>query len=430
MFALRYNRINSFRDFTYSQARALSKPDKVDMQIQSIRSTCSNYEVDLDNLAQKLDRINTSIKQYSSSTPGFIKFLHIFTGRFFKVRKLRRALPSLINVVNREAMDLFKIKPLDLRANTAGLAAKVQTQYPGTTSFLLTYHTIKAYHNAPPTPPSTPPSRPLMPLMPLSPVNPAISTVFKGVQAGSKGKIEVDSKWTAEQTRKWNILENVQNQFHTARGAEESGWDNTAKMVNEYILGKMNTLMTEGDVTLPRFYHATQKASWPLIVNSQINQTDAAMGHGAYVSTKDESSSRYGPNTFALTEDAVYPHQAAYYTGGQVADAMWARVASNITVSPKTVVHFVSEKASDLAQDQLDFLTKFPSFKEKGIVVLTRDASNMLNGFFTRACNGYDLPRTWTPYSGYVHADVQSTLSYAIRHPSNPRSAPPVGRGY
>lgn len=406
--------IFGFEQLTFSQARKLAKPTKVDDSMVKISLRTIDYEADLETLANTLNHINASVVQYCASTPSFKKFLHIFTGRYLKMRSLRRSLPSLINVVNREAMILFNITHTELLTNNRKLAAQIPSRYPSSTPFLQTYHKIKIYHNPTPIKPGGPTNPPGGTAVPPKPIDPSVFTRA----TGSRGKIDADAdvKMSAEQTRKWEILISVQNLFLIDH-PEDGGWDHTAKMVNEYILGKMNDLGNNGDVTLPRFFHATQKASWQLIVNSQINQTAAPMGFGAYISTNDESNARYGPNTFALAENAVYPHQAYYYNGtscGGSQDSLWVRVQSNITVSPKTVAHFVSERASDMEQDGVDFLTKFPAFREKGIVVLTRDASKMLNLYFRQVTKGYDLPRTWQVMNGYSHGTVQSSLTYPI----------------
>lgn len=400
--------INNYEQLTFSQARKLSKPAKVDISISRITSQSLNYEANLDTIANTLNLIHASIIHYSFSTSRFQKFLHIFTGRYFKIHLLRRSLPSLINVVNREAMTLFNVKDSELQANEIALAAAVHLQYPASTPFLHTYHKIKVYQN-PLSQKSATPAKSAVPMpMPMPvPVVPAKSTVPVPVVAVlAKPTAQALPFFTGKAAIKWQVLEDA-HQLFLRDYPLNSGWDQTARMINDYIEGKKHTLTDTGDVSLPRFYHATQAASWPLIAKSkQIIQTKAAKGYGAYVSTGDESSGRYGSKTFALTGGAVHFHPGSYFKANASfvdKNQLWVRVEHEIDINPKTVAHFVSEDAAKCQEDGLEFLTTF----NFDVPVITREASKRISQLFNQVQPDYYLPKIWQLMPG--GADI-STL--------------------
>lgn len=360
--------INGFEQVTFSQAIRLTKPVKVDGSIVKIgRLISSSYEANLDTIANTLDRINDSIVQYASSTPRYKKILHLFTGRYLKMRLLRRALPSLINVVNLEAMALFKIQHWDLQENDKLLAAAVQTQYSTSTPFLQSYHKIKVY-----------------PTMPVD-----------------KGKTEAGVKLTPEASRKWQILEHVHTLF-LGDNPEGGDWDYTARMINKYIMTKKDILSKTGDVTLPRFFHTTRVANLPLIIQSKkIKQMNAPMGLGAYVSTGDEGGdlSAYGSKTFALTEEAIYPHPGSYFPAHSSPvdkKQLWVCVEHEINITEQTVAHFVAEDDEKCREDALTFLNS-----HYDIPIITREASQRITALFNQTLPRRDLPATWQGMPGY-----------------------------
>jgi hypothetical protein len=391
--------IDDLGKVTFTHAIRLSKPNKVNASLQQIATDSLNLQHDFDAIATKLDSINTSVVQYSSTTPWYKKIIHLIT--YLKVRSLRKSLPKLIDAVNRQAMAHFKINPAHITDNDDILSLSV----PQTSPYLETYQKIKFYIENFNVLGGADPSEVVDPENPRPPrVQRTNSTIIPQKPNGLQKVAQ----------RKWQILENVHANF--LKNNPKDSWDNTARMVNDYIIGKLQIFERYGDATIPRFFHCTKTATWPLILASKsILKQRAGLGDGAFISNQDESeaSASYGTHTFALTEESVFKFVGHYYNGsscGGTANSLWIRIAKDIPVSNQSVAHFVVPTVADCEGAADKFLTKL----QLDVPIITREASNMLNLLFREAIGSYDLPKTWSVHESYSKNTVISGLPYKI----------------
>lgn len=196
----------------------------------------------------------------------------------------------------------------------------------------------------------------------------------------------------------------VQERFHVQYSNDESRWDSTTRSVNEYIQGKIIELGTkQKNVPIPRWFHATKQQFWDSIVRSKtIEQRSAPLGHGAFVSTNDESLNQYGPYTFALDDLAVTTYPAAYFSPPynprhETYDSLWVRVENDINLSQDTVAHFVIPDNEDRNITGERLLTDL----NLEVPVITRSTSRRINELFDEVIKKRLLPSTWRRHEQY-----------------------------
>lgn len=333
--------IDLVNQLSFSQALRLNIPRVVNRSLDRICDSSKNYETDLGTIAQSLDRIKANLDTYSSVS-RIQKFKNVFNGRHFRMCALRRALPGLIRAVSHEAWSLFSLdeKP----------QIKLSTSKP--------------------------------------------STIYDNFQTLKGEGI----------ARKWEVVNQV-HQLFLSQNPDPKNWDHTTREVDSFISAKFEILSRGEDTTLPRFFHATKDRYWSQIVTSKkIMRTHAALGFGAYASTKDESHSGYGPYTFALTHRAVYRHPASYYNGG--VNTMWVRVEHDIELTPRTVSHFVAESAEKCQDAGIMFNTALGF----DVPVITRAANDCLITLFDQVITQRYLPKKWRLMFGHSRNNLPSSI--------------------
>lgn len=364
-----FSPITHFNQLSFSQAKRLTKPDKVDASLAVIEARRKNYEADLDTIANSLKHINSSIIQYSSSTPLYKKFLHLFTGRYFKMHMLRRSLPSLIAVVNNEAMTLFKIYPLDLIKNAASIAAGVASQYPASTQFLKKYHEIKVCH-----------SQELATQQQQQAAKQQTAT--KKQEAALRQQIENDLKWTPAARDKQQLLLTIQQLFQSGnynmKHALQSD-PNSYQMIDNYISDKLQSLQKNYDVTLPRFFYTEPNLFGEVVKTQKSAPRPFSTNTGPYVSVYRESAAC--ASTFALTEEAVYPIDAQFFnfqdgTNGPVTNR-YAILESPVKITAQTVAHVVSSTPQSTA--------RFLASQNLQVPVISDLANDVITDLFQQA---------------------------------------------
>jgi hypothetical protein len=134
------------------------------------------------------------------------------------------------------------------------------------------------------------------------------------------------------------------------------------KEVSEYLDQKIQSFKKGENVQLPWFYHATKQEKLFSIIHFKQIHVKYPYGKtlangffselGAYFSTKDESSPRFGEVTIALGAEDLSKQEADYLEVGtqkhkNAPSALWVRVKKDVSLTSKTVAHIVVENNED-----------------------------------------------------------------------------------
>ncbi len=195
---------------------------------------------------------------------------------------------------------------------------------------------------------------------------------------------------------------------HLQKNHEPTPAHNTALR----FLYKCKGALSEGRrIALPYWFHATNdERKLTSILDSQaIKQNNAIRGYGAYVSSSDEAGQviGYGRYTFALDDEAVTPHHAAYFvpnpeTGligwgfnrllGWKCASIWVRVHSSLSIQEKTVAYvtYPTEEEHTHRARRVSISQNY-----RWITWIDRDASNKITEVF-RTVMKREIPGHWS----------------------------------